>query len=431
MSGNELALLIAAAGLVVLAGLFSAADAAIAPFSRARAEELLVAGKPGARRLNHLLVDTPRYVNTILLLRLLCEIAAIVIVTLLLNRRYAGNLWLVVLTSIFAMLVVSFVVIGVGPRTLGRLHAERFALAAAGPVVVLTSILGPLPKILIVVGNMITPGKGFREGPFSTETELREMVDLAEASSLIEEGERRMIHSVFELGDTVAREVMVPRNDVVYIEHYKNLRQTMSLFLRSGYSRLPIISENLDEVMGFAYLKDVARRDFDAPQVETTQRIETVMRPAYFVPESKPVDALLSEMQARRQHIAIVIDEYGGTAGLITIEDILEEIVGEITDEYDNEDQVTILEPGLARVPSRYPVDELDEIFRVNISDDDVDSVGGLMAKLLGKVPIPGSSVEAHGLRFTAEEPTGRRNRIGTVLIRMVESPALSVDSDG
>ena len=431
MSGNELALLIAAAGLVVLAGLFSAADAAIAPFSRARAEELLIAGKPGARRLNHLLVDTPRYVNTILLLRLLCEIAAIVIVTLLLNRRYAGNLWLVVLTSIFAMLVVSFVVIGVGPRTLGRLHAERFALAAAGPVVVLTSILGPLPKILIVVGNMITPGKGFREGPFSTETELREMVDLAEASSLIEEGERRMIHSVFELGDTVAREVMVPRNDVVYIEHYKNLRQTMSLFLRSGYSRLPIISENLDEVMGFAYLKDVARRDFDAPQVETTQRIETVMRPAYFVPESKPVDALLSEMQARRQHIAIVIDEYGGTAGLITIEDILEEIVGEITDEYDNEDQVTILEPGLARVPSRYPVDELDEIFRVNISDDDVDSVGGLMAKLLGKVPIPGSSVEAHGLRFTAEEPTGRRNRIGTVLIRMVESPALSVDSDG
>ena len=431
MSGNELALLIAAAGLVVLAGLFSAADAAIAPFSRARAEELLVAGKPGARRLNHLLVDTPRYVNTILLLRLLCEIAAIVIVTLLLNRRYAGSLWLVVLTSIFAMLVVSFVVIGVGPRTLGRLHAERFALAAAGPVVLLTSILGPLPKILIVVGNMITPGKGFREGPFSTETELREMVDLAEASSLIEEGERRMIHSVFELGDTVAREVMVPRNDVVYIEHYKNLRQTMSLFLRSGYSRLPIISENLDEVMGFAYLKDVARRDFDAPQVETTQRIETVMRPAYFVPESKPVDALLSEMQARRQHIAIVIDEYGGTAGLITIEDILEEIVGEITDEYDNEDQVTILEPGLARVPSRYPVDELDEIFRVNISDDDVDSVGGLMAKLLGKVPIPGSSVEAHGLRFTAEEPTGRRNRIGTVLIRMVESPALSVDSDG
>ncbi len=422
MNGNDFWQLLAVAVLVVLAGLFSAADAAIAPFSRARADELFAEGKAGSRRLRHLLLDPPRYINSILLLRLLSEIAAIVIVTLLFYDSYDGRWWPVLFSSIFSMLVVSFVVIGVAPRTLGRIHAEPFALAAAGPVVALTSLLGPIPSILIAVGNMITPGRGFREGPFSTETELREMVDMAEASSLIEEGERRMIHSVFELGDTVAREVMVPRNDVVYIEHYKNLRQTMSLFLRSGYSRLPIIEENLDEVMGFAYLKDVARVDFDDPAVETTQRIETVLRPAYFVPESKPVDVLLSEMQARRQHIAIVVDEYGGTAGLITIEDILEEIVGEITDEYDNEEEVLLIEDGLARVPSRYPVDELDEVFGgVTISDDDVDSVGGLMAKLLGKVPIPGSSVEAHGLRFTAEEPTGRRNRIGTVLIRVVE----------
>lgn len=420
MTGNDVWLWLIAAALVLLAGLFSAADAALAPFSKARADELLAEARPGARRLKHLLLDPPRYINSILLLRLLCEIAAIVIVALLLYEAYDERWWPALVTAILAMLVVSFVVIGVAPRTLGRIHAERFALWAAGPVVALTAVLGPIPKILIVVGNVITPGRGFREGPFSTETELREMVDMAEASSLIEEGERRMIHSVFELGDTVAREVMVPRNDVVYIEHYKNLRQTMSLFLRSGYSRLPIIADNLDQVMGFAYLKDVAKRDFDEPEVETTQQIETVMRPAYFVPESKPVDVLLSEMQARRQHVAIVVDEYGGTAGLITIEDILEEIVGEITDEYDQEDHVTVLEPGLARVPSRYPVDELDEIFGVDITDDDVDSVGGLMAKLLGKVPIPGSSVEAHGLRFTAEEPTGRRNRIGTVLIRLV-----------
>ncbi len=432
MNGNDFWQLVAVAVLVVLAGLFSAADAAIAPFSRARAEELFAEGKTGSRRLRHLLLDPPRYINSILLLRLLCEIAAIVIVTLLFYDSYDGRWWPVLFSSIFSMLVVSFVVIGVAPRTLGRIHAEPFALAAAGPVVVLTSLLGPIPSILIGVGNMITPGRGFREGPFSTETELREMVDMAEASSLIEEGERRMIHSVFELGDTVAREVMVPRNDVVYIEHYKNLRQTMSLFLRSGYSRLPIIDENLDEVMGFAYLKDVARADFDDPEVETTQRIETVMRPAYFVPESKPVDVLLSEMQARRQHIAVVVDEYGGTAGLITIEDILEEIVGEITDEYDNEEEVTVIEDGLARVPSRYPVDELDEVFEgVTISDDEVDSVGGLMAKLLGKVPIPGSSVEAHGLKFTAEEPTGRRNRIGSVLIRVVEPEPETVDDNG
>ena len=163
-----------------------------------------------------------------------------------------------------------------------------------------------------------------------------------------------MIHSVFELGDTIAREVMVPRTDVVYIERYKNLRQTLSLFLRSGFSRVPVIGENLDDVVGVAYLKDIVRRDFEAPDVEFTQRIDEVMRPAHFVPESKPVDALLSEMQASRQHIAIVVDEYGGTAGLVTIEDILEEIVGEITDEYDAErgrgrDARRRRGPGLAR----------------------------------------------------------------------------------
>jgi CBS domain containing-hemolysin-like protein len=320
------------------------------------------------------------------------------------------------------MLLVSFVAIGVAPRTVGRQHAERIALLSAGPLALVTSILGPLPKLLILIGNVITPGKGFREGPFSTETELRELVDLAEASAVIESGERRMIHSVFELGDTSAREVMVPRNDVVYIERHKNLRQTMSLFLRSGFSRVPVIGENLDEVVGFAYLKDIVRRDFEAPDVEFTQRIDEVMRPAHFVPDSKPVDALLSEMQANRQHIEVVVDEYGGTAGLITIEDILEEIVGEITDEYDEEEvEVEVLPSGTTRVSSRYPIDDLDELFGFDVEEEDVDSVGGLMAKHLGRVPIPGSHVEAHGLRFEAERAAGRRNKVGTVLISRVE----------
>ena len=320
------------------------------------------------------------------------------------------------------MLVVSFVVIGVAPRTLGRQHSERVALWSAAPLSAITTILGPVPRVLILVGNAITPGRGFREGPFSTETELRELVDLAEASAVIESGERRMIHSVFELGDTSAREVMVPRNDVVYIERHKNLRQTMSLFLRSGFSRIPVIGDNLDDVLGFAYLKDLVRRDFEAPDVEFTQRVEEVMRPASFVPDSKPVDALLSEMQAKRQHIAVVVDEYGGTAGLVTIEDVLEEIVGEITDEYDEEEvEVEQLEDGSARVSSRYPVDDLDELFGFDVEEEDVDSVGGLMAKHLGLVPIPGSSVEAHGLRFTAEDAAGRRNKIGTVLISRID----------
>jgi CBS domain containing-hemolysin-like protein len=414
--------LVIAAVLVVLAGLFSAADAALSSFSRARAEELLVERRPGARQLVAVLADPPRYLNTVLLLRLSCEISAIVLVATTVVEAYDGAWWPAVLTSIAVMLVVSFVAIGVAPRTVGRQHAERVALLSAGPIATVTAVLGPLPRLLILVGNALTPGKGFREGPFSTETELRELVDLAEASSLIESGERKMIHDVLELGDTTAREVMVPRTEVVYVERHKNLRQTRSLFLRSGFSRLPVVGENLDDIVGFAYLKDVVRRDFDAPEVELTQRIEELMRPAHFVPDSKPVDALLSEMQAMRQHVAVVVDEYGGTAGLITIEDILEEIVGEITDEYDAEEvEVETLDDGAVRVSSRYPIDDLDELFGFNVEEEDVDSVGGLMAKHLGRVPIPGSVVEAHRLRFEAEEATGRRNRIGTVLIARVE----------
>jgi magnesium and cobalt exporter, CNNM family len=431
VTSGDAGLLLVAAALVLLAGVFSAADAALGSFSRARAEELQAEGLAGARGLLVLLDDPPRYLNTALLLRMLCEVAAIVLVTLEVHDGFGGAWWPTVLTSIGVMLVVSFVVIGVAPRTLGRQHSERVALLSAGPLGAVTRILGPLPALLILVGNAITPGKGFREGPFSTETELRELVDLAEASAVIESGERKMIHSVFELGDTIAREVMVPRTDMVYIEHYKNLRQTLSLFLRSGFSRVPVIGENLDDVVGIAYLKDIVRRDFEAPDVEFTQRIDGVMRPAHFVPESKPVDALLSEMQADRQHIAIVVDEYGGTAGLVTIEDILEEIVGEITDEYDEEEiDVQVLDSGATRVSSRYPIDDLDELFGFDVEEEDVDSVGGLMAKHLGRVPIPGSHVEAHGLRFEAEGTTGRRNRIETVLISRVEPEPVAPAAD-
>jgi CBS domain containing-hemolysin-like protein len=415
-------IIVLAAALVVLAGLFSAADAAVTSFSRARAEELQGEGQAGARRLVTMLADPAPYLNTAILLRLLCEVSAIVIVTREITVAYDGR-WLPgALTTIGVMLVVSFVAIGVAPRTLGRQHNERVALWSAAPLSWVTWVLGPLPRLLILIGNALTPGKGFSEGPFSTETELRELVDIAEATALIEAGERKMIHGVFELGDTTAREVMVPRNDVVFVERHKNLRQTLSLFLRSGFSRVPVIDDNLDHVVGIAYLKDIVRRDFEAPDVEFTQRIESVMRPAYWVPESKPIDALLSEMQARRQHIAIVVDEYGGTAGLVTIEDLLEEIVGEITDEYDEEEiETETLADGSVRVSSRYPIDDLDELFGFDVDEEDVDSVGGLMAKHLGLVPIPGSQVVAHGLRFTAEDTAGRRNKIGTVRIARVE----------
>jgi CBS domain containing-hemolysin-like protein len=422
--------LVTAAALVVLAGVFSAADAALTTYSRARAEELVGEGRAGAQRLVALLDDRARYLNTALLLRLLCETGAAVLLTLVVLRWYDGAVWPTILTAVGVMLVVSFVVIGVAPRTIGRQHPDRVAPIAATILTVATRVLGPIPQLLILVGNAITPGRGFRTGPFSTETELRELVDYAEASAVIESGERAMIHSVFEFGDTIAREVMVPRGDVVYIERYKNLRQTLSLFLRSGFSRVPVIDDNLDDIVGFAYLKDVVRRDFEDPDVEFTQRVDEVMRPALYVPESKPVDALLSEMQASRQHIAVVVDEYGGTAGLVTIEDLLEEIVGEITDEYDAEQVETeSLDDGSVRVSSRFPIDDLDELFGFDVEDDDVDSVLGLMAKHLGRVPIAGAHVETHGLRFVAEAATGRRNRIESVLVsRLADDPS---DAEG
>ena len=289
-------------------------------------------------------------------------------------------------------------------------------------------MLGPDPAAADPGRQRDHPGPGFREGPFSTETELRELVDLAEASAVIESGEREMIHSVFEFGDTIAREVMVPRGDVVYIERYKNLRQTLSLFLRSGFSRVPVIGENLDDIVGFAYLKDVVRRDFEAPEVEFTQRVDEVMRPALYVPESKQVDALLlgdaghaPAHRGRRRRVRRHRrpGHHRGPAG------------GDRRRDHRRvrrrPGRGRPLADGSVRVPSRYPIDDLDELFGFEVEDEDVDSVGGLMAKHLGRVPIPGSHVEAHGLRFVAEEATGRRNRIESVLETGVPGPKETV----
>ena len=287
----------------------------------------------------------------------------------------------------------------------------------------LTTVLGPLPRLLILIGNALTPGKGFEEGPFATEAELRELVDLAERSEVIESGERQMIHSVFDLGDTIVREVMVPRTDMVYVEEYKTLRQAVSLALRSGFSRIPVIREGLDDVIGVLYLKDVIKRVYDAPDSQTTERVESMMRKPSWCPDSKPVDQLLKEMQAKRVHLVVVVDEFGGTAGMVTIEDILEEIVGEITDEYDEENtDVSELADGRYRVSSRLSIDDLGDLFGLDLDDEDVETVGGLMAKLLNKVPIAGSVVAYDGLELVAERATGRRNKIGSVIVSRIEA---------
>ncbi|MFV2082905.1 hemolysin family protein [Micromonospora sp. LOL_021] len=421
----DLQLLVIAAGLVVLAGIIAMTEAALVVVSPARAAELARDGSRSARALQIVAADAVRHVNLLLLLRLLCELTATTLVALVAVDTFGAG-WTAALVTAGAMTVVSFVVVGVGPRTIGRQHAFVVARATAPLVRGLGRALNPLASLLILIGNAVTPGKGFREGPFATQIELRELVDLAEQRGVVEHGERQMIHSVFALGDTIAREVMVPRTEMVWIERHKTLRQALALFLRSGFSRIPVIGGNVDDVVGIIYLKDVVRRAHAVGPGSDEVPVVELMRPATFVPESKPVDDLLSEMQAARTHLVIVVDEYGGTGGLVTIEDILEEIVGEITDEYDVErPPVERLDDDRVRVTARLPVEDLGELFDVEISDDEVETVGGLMAHLLGRVPIPGAEVTVAGLRLVAEGTTGRRNRVDTVLVsRTVDQPA-------
>ena len=423
MSSEDVLALVIAICLVPLGGLFACVDSALAQVSVARVEELQREDVRGARALRVIVADRARYTNLLLLLRMSCELTATVLVAIVARGQF-GARWPVPLFTVLIMVVVSYALVGVGPRTLGRQHPYRVALAGAGAVRVLGRIFGPLASLLILLGNAVTPGRGFREGPFSSEVELRELVDMAEQRGVVEHGEREMIQSVFELGDTIAREVMVPRTEIVWIEQTKTVPQALALALRSGFSRVPVVGENVDDVIGIVYLKDLARRAQDAERSRTT-RVADVMRPVTCVPESKPVDELLREMQAHRTHIAIVIDEYGGTAGLVTIEDILEEIVGEITDEYDVErPPIEQIAPDTARVSARLAVEDLAELFDVEVPDrDDVETVGGLLAEALGRVPIPGAQAEAYGLTLTAENAGGRRNRIDTVLVRRVRKP--------
>ncbi|MFT4187901.1 MAG: hemolysin family protein [Aeromicrobium sp.] len=420
---------VAAVLLAFVAGLFAGVEAALSSFSRARAEELHDEGQAGAARLLKILDDPAPYVNSVTLLRVLAETAAVVLAALFVAREVDG-LWRQFLVATLVMGLVSFVFIGVGPRTLGRQRAEQVAVLSALPVTVLEWVLGPIPRLLILIGNALTPGRGFSEGPFASEVEVREMVDLAAASSLIESDESKMIQSVFELGDTIVREVMVPRTDVVSVERTKTLRQAMALCLRSGYSRLPVVEENLDDVVGMVYLKDLTRRVFDHHGAEQVERVATIMRPCLFVPDTKPADGLMRQMQAARTHVAIVVDEFGGTAGLVTIEDLLEEIVGEITDEYDSDpDEAEQLADGSWRISVRCDLDDLAELTGVEIDDEELDTVGGLLAKHLGQVPLPGSEAEASGLRLVAEGASGRRNKVGHVRVWRLGAPDESVAS--
>ncbi|MBD3003310.1 MULTISPECIES: hemolysin family protein [unclassified Streptomyces] len=427
-------LVTAAVLLVVVAWLAACAEAGLARTTRFRAEEAVRSGRRGSAKLMLVAEDPTRYLNVALLVRVACEVAAGAVVTFASLREFPET-WKALTVAIGVMVLVSYVAVGVSPRTIGAQHPLNTATVAAYVLIPLARVMGPIPPLLILLGNALTPGKGFRKGPFASEAELRALVDLAEQESLIEDEERRMVHSVFELGDTLVREVMVPRTDLVVIERFKTIRQALTLALRSGFSRIPVTGENEDDIVGIVYLKDLVRKTHINREAET-ELVSTAMRPAAFVPDTKNAGDLLREMQQDRNHVAVVIDEYGGTAGIVTIEDILEEIVGEITDEYDRElPPIEDLGDGTHRVTARLALGDLGELYGTHLEDEDVETVGGLLAKALGRVPIAGAKAEVDvpeggvdpalkALRLTAESPAGRRNRIVTVLVEPVRETA-------
>ena len=389
---------------IVLAFLVAAGEASLARVSRVRAAELVEEGKAGARAVVRVVGDRAAYLALLAFLRVLAETTAAVMVTFVVVNRL-DQTWSTFAIAIGIMTVVSFVIVGVSPRTIGTQHASEFARHAAPVALWLRRLLGPVSTLLVVVGNAVTPGKGFRDGPFESESELRYLVDIAGDSDVIEAGERKMIHSVFELGDTLTREVMVPRTDMVVLDEDRTARQGLNLMLRSGYSRVPVVGEDTDDILGILYLKDVARRVTVDPAGAAVP-VPELMRPAFFVPESKPADDLLTQMQRDQIHVAIVIDEYGGTAGVVTLEDVVEEIVGEISDEHDpTRARSRQRRDGSWVVSGLLRPDEVEAQTGLDLpEDDDYDTIAGLLIKLLGRIPQRGDVVTVPLLKDLSED---------------------------
>ena len=411
--------------LTAVAAFLAAAETSLTRMSRARAIHLAEEQRRGAAQLLRLVEQPARFLNLVLLLVLVVQFFATALFTSVLSRLVGGSLGVAIAATV--MTILTFIFAEVAPKTYAVQQTDRAALAVAPVVYVLTRlpVLGPLTRLLIGIGNVVTPGKGLKSGPFVSEEEIRAMVDEAERDDVIEEEEREMIHSIFEFGDTILREVMTPRPDMVAVPVSTSLQKVLELILRSGYSRIPVYQDDIDNVVGLAYAKDVLRRLHDG---QADKPLADILRPAPIMPESMKAAECLREMRRRKSHMVIVIDEYGGTAGLVTIEDLLEEIVGEITDEYDQEDpNVEPLPDGDYRVNARLGIDEVNELLDVQLPSTEWDTIGGLLINLVGGVPREGQELEFQGLRLTAERVQGRR--IGRVRIRRVAPPPTQEDA--
>ena len=411
LDGIEIGIVIAMIGV---AALLASAETSITRMGRIRAYRLEEEGRRGAKAVVRIAENPAPYLNTVLLLVLLVQLGGTTLASVV-AMRHLHRVGEVVATIVMTILL--FVFAEVTPKVFAVQQTDRVALRLAPFVVALTRAVGPLANGLIRMANVLIPGRGLPQGPFVTEEEIKAMAEVASEEASIEEGEKELIHSIFEFGDTLVREVMVPRPDMVCAPIDSGIQAVLDLMLRHGFSRIPVYRNTVDEIEGIVYAKDVLRHLHAG---KGTVPLDKLMREAYFVPETKKVAELLREMQARRVHIAIVLDEYGSVAGLVTIEDLLEELVGEIADEYDREEpQMEPVDDSTYRVNGRLPIDDLNELLDVELPHDEWDTVAGLMYGLLGAVPTQGETVRYDDLMFTAEKVQGRR--IAKILVRRVE----------
>ncbi|MDQ1379531.1 MAG: magnesium and cobalt exporter, family [Actinomycetota bacterium] len=392
--------------LWTLSGVLALAETAFTRVNRIRLLALADEGDKRARRVARLLERPEQTLNSILLLVLGCQmVGATILGTVLEPSLGAAG----VAVGIFVEIFVVFTLFEVVPKTFALQHSERTALAIS-PLLAFVTYFLPLRMLsglFIGFANVVLPGKGMRHGPFTTEADILTMADVAAQEDTIETEERELIHSIFQFGDTVVREVMLPRTDMVAVEADATVDEAIAMAIEAGKSRLPAYEDTYDDIVGLVFLKDLVARSAAGDGAEP---VRASLRSAHVVPESKRVAELLREMQTEKFHMAIVVDEYGGTAGLVTMEDLLEEIVGEITDEYDvAEPVVEKLANGVLRVPGRTPIDEVNELLDADLPQDEWDTVGGLVFNTLGHVPIEGECLRVDGLEFCAERVQGRR----------------------
>ncbi|MBD8024031.1 hemolysin family protein [Microbacterium gallinarum] len=413
-------LLAAAALLLAFGALMVAIDAALSVTSRADLAELGASGR-NASALRRIAADPEAHTNAVIFIRVLAETTAAVLVTVAFTILF-DSIWWAMLAAAVLMTGISYVVVGASPRNVGRQHAKGLLRGAAPVIRGVRIILGPLAHGLVALGTRITPGAS-RGASFASEEQLLSIIDEAAENELIEQDDRELIHSVFDFTDTFVRAVMVPRTDMVTVDATASTREAMSIFLDKGISRIPIVDDEADDVVGVLYLKDLVQFGFRDESGWRDAPVTRIARPAVFVPESMKAETLLQQMKRDAVHVCLVIDEYGGVSGLVTLEDLIEELVGEIADEYDpRSDEVTEIEPGHYRVSARLGLDEVGDLFGIDLEDEDVDSIGGLLGKALGRVPQPGATAEYGGLVMTGGASRGRGRGISTVFVERGES---------